>query len=449
MLWSPPPYASWPHLGDRARGGCPHRLRVPPPRPECGCEQGRRQWRPRPEPHRPTHTPLGPPFGSLSAPAASARPWRYPAASAAGDGRGGHEVGPHRLRRLVVGTDVEHARPAPAQDLQLHRDGHAEGLAQRQSAAMPSGPGREPGCRGVPGRRRGWSRSTRRRRRIRARRCAPGRRPTGSRTTPSRHPPRWPRGAPGAPKTTRQTRAGGRQRRRAGARRSARRSAPARRAGARACARCRARARAWPSAPARHRASRGRSPPAPAARWRPSPSAPRCAAGRSAGRRPRGPARRRRDGAGWPSVTPAASRAATIAPAEVPTKASTSRSSAPASSSMPARTPVIHASPMTPPPARTRTSGTAKAGTRLSLRGGAPVRRRRLAREQALGRDHAGWPVCVGTANARRVHTPTLSDHANVLPSGDHVSLATVPWGWATCSRDRARRAAGPAGGRP
>ena len=65
---------------------------------------------------------------------------------------------------------------------------------------------------------------------------------------------------------------------------------------------------------------------------------------------------------------PAARRAATIAPADVPTKDSTARRSAPDWSSMPARTPVIQASPMTPPPARTRTSGATKTGTRLSLR---------------------------------------------------------------------------------
>ena len=68
--------------------------------------------------------------------------------------------------------------------------------------------------------------------------------------------------------------------------------------------------------------------------------------------------------------SPAARRAATIAPAEVPTKASTSRRSAPASSSMPASRPVIHASPITPPPARTRTSGATKPGIRVTLDAG-------------------------------------------------------------------------------
>ena len=99
-----------------------------------------------------------------------------PAASAGRTARG-HEVGAHRLGGLAVRADVAHARAAPAQDLQLDRDGHAEGLAQRRAQRRRSGPGTAPRSRGGPARRRGSSRSTRRRRRTRARRSAPGRRP--------------------------------------------------------------------------------------------------------------------------------------------------------------------------------------------------------------------------------------------------------------------------------
>ena len=54
---------------------------------------------------------------------------------------------------------------------------------------------------------------------------------------------------------------------------------------------------------------------------------------------------------------PAARCAATIEPAEVPTKYSHSRRSKPVASSIPASTPIIHASPRTPPPPSTSTSG--------------------------------------------------------------------------------------------
>ena len=49
--------------------------------------------------------------------------------------------------------------------------------------------------------------------------------------------------------------------------------------------------------------------------------------------------------------------AATIEPAEVPTKYSQPRRSNPVASSIPPSTPIIHASPSTPPPPRTSTSG--------------------------------------------------------------------------------------------
>ena len=120
----------------------------------------------------------------------------------------------------------------------------------------------------------------------------------------------------------------------------------------------RARRRAPPSpsasganvAPARHR-------PALRPRARPRESRRR--------RRPvRGPRRRSEARASAPTVGgpararwPATRCAATIDPAEVPTKYSQSRRSKPVPSSIPASTPIIQASPRTPPPPRTRTSG--------------------------------------------------------------------------------------------
>ena len=59
--------------------------------------------------------------------------------------------------------------------------------------------------------------------------------------------------------------------------------------------------------------------------------------------------------------TPAASLAATIAPAEVPTKHRASRNSIPVLAAAPARNPDIHASPSTPPTPNTSTSGVASA----------------------------------------------------------------------------------------
>ena len=65
---------------------------------------------------------------------------------------------------------------------------------------------------------------------------------------------------------------------------------------------------------------------------------------------------------------PAARCADTIAPAEVPTKDSHSRRSKPVASSIPASTPIIHASPRTPPPPSTKTSGGVIIETRLAMR---------------------------------------------------------------------------------
>src|SRR4051794_13382740 len=63
---------------------------------------------------------------------------------------------------------------------------------------------------------------------------------------------------------------------------------------------------------------------------------------------------------------PATSPAPTIDPADVPTMASTRRKSTPAASSMPASTPVIHASPPVPPAASTRTSGRRKGSSDIA-----------------------------------------------------------------------------------
>ena len=81
------------------------------------------------------------------------------------------------------------------------------------------------------------------------------------------------------------------------------------------------RARRWPRRP-----------------WSPTPSR----------RAPRGPS---------PARRPAARNAATIEPAEVPTKYSQSRKSMPVARPAPSSSPRIHASPSVPPAARTRTSG--------------------------------------------------------------------------------------------
>ena len=65
---------------------------------------------------------------------------------------------------------------------------------------------------------------------------------------------------------------------------------------------------------------------------------------------------------------PAARCADTIEPADVPTKASHSRRSKPVASSIPASTPIIHASPRTPPPPSTKTSGGVIIAMRLAMR---------------------------------------------------------------------------------
>ena len=92
---------------------------------------------------------------------------------------------------------------------------------------------------------------------------------------------------------------------------------------------------------------------------------------------------------------PATTLAATIEPALVPTNRRQSRTSAPVASSYPARTPVIHASPSSPPPPSTRTFGglspkgaiTAPRGQNPQPTGPAPTRFGEHGRWRAPQRD--------------------------------------------------------------
>ena len=227
---------------------------------------------------------------------------------------------------------------------------------------MRSGPGTAPRSDGGQGRRRGSSRSTRRRRRTRARRSGPGRRPRGSRTRRVTASATLARGAPGAPKTTRRPEPLSTQQTR---------RRPSKRAPERSISSCRRPSVRPLSGERASMAERRSAPPGAESAVATGASGdvaaqPQRAAVRSTPRRPSGSASAIGGAPGLGgrrSGLSAARRAATIAPADVPTKASTPRRSAPASSSMPASRPVIHASPITPPPARTSTSGATKAAT--------------------------------------------------------------------------------------
>ena len=142
-------------------------------------------------------------------------------------------------------------------------------------------------------------------------------------------------------------------------------------------------AKAAPAASAQAPARRARAAAPP----RPAP--------RPALRRPRdvslGPTAR----AGAESRPPAR-WAATIEPAEVPTKYSHSRRSNPVASSIPASTPIIHASPSTPPPPSTSTSGGVSMRRRLP-----PGRRARAARTAVRDNVHL-YDGTVANADPRR-----------------------------------------------
>ena len=176
------------------------------------------------------------------------------------------------------------------------------------------------------------------------------------------------RAAPPARRVRRTRRGGrsrGRRRRRAGARRSPRPSARAP-AQLRDAARARAaraagsppgtrrtagcRPAATSGAPARRAPRRRRRAPA-SARTAGPPGAPPVRAA-SHGRAPAATA-----ASGLGAAPPAASTAATIEPADVPTNASHSRRSQPRASARPASSERSQASPRTPPPPSTRTSG--------------------------------------------------------------------------------------------
>ena len=235
----------------------------------------------------------------------------------------------------------------------------------RSAPAMLGGRVQAQHVRVAPGRarRRGWSGSRRRRRRTRARRSHRREQPRHGARGLDRLADASPAARPGC-RTRRAGRCGGRRRRSAGARRSARRSARcSRRRSSSVPARPRQRAQhrgaqrapAGCGEPERERRERG------AGRERPGAGAPggldRGAPGCSRASRACDLDLASRPAAGRRGGSPATSRAATIDPAEVPTKYSQRRRSKPVASSIPASTPIIQASPSTPPPPSTSTSG--------------------------------------------------------------------------------------------
>ena len=257
-----------------------------------------------------------------------------------------HEVRPHRLRRRAR-RDPPPARGCRARAAPAARPRWPPGRpGAATSAGTPVG-SRHRTSRVAPGRRgvEVGRRSTRRRRRSRARRSRTGANTHGIAheaviASATRRRGRARRAEDDPPPGARDPRST-----RADARRSARPSARHPRAGAPASGRCR---RAGQQRRARERAARrgerdrrgrqrrGRAPsPSAAQRRAASRGAVAVAVARSRRRR-RGSSR-----AGAAGACPAASRAATIEPADVPTKASAARRSMPAASSMPARTPFI------------------------------------------------------------------------------------------------------------
>ena len=282
-----------------------------------------------------------------------------------------HEVRAHRGRALGFGATVSTVGAAAAQRQRLdrRRPSARRGASPRASAVgagecWRSGSGTARACRARPARRRGWSGSRRRRRRTRGRRSRPARTATGRCTTP--RPPRATvaRGAPGLPNTTRRPWPVDGDDAQAAV--EARADAP--RCCAWRCVERRRRARearehaareqrpAGAARPERQRGERRARRERPSAgppgrrdarpRRASSPAAAACAARSRCRSRPGGAATR-----------PPTRCAATIEPAEVPTKYSQRRRSKPVASSIPASTPIIHASPSTPPPPSTSTSG--------------------------------------------------------------------------------------------
>ena len=290
MLWSPSPYGSWRTVEARhptAAGT----MRSPPamsaaPRTRAAVAGGGAASR---------DTPLA---ATVPSAAASARPWRCPAASAAAEGAVAMKSVPMARGRLGVGADVVHARAAPAQDLQLDAGILFFFFSMATRKAWRIGERSD----AVGSRHSTWV----------SRRAGAASRLVALHTPPStysRSPIRTRAKTQGiaheavtASATLRAARRARRRPRRAptscrrstpaGARRSARRAlelvvqAPERAAGV-------GRAR-------QHRRAHGHAPGAAsavatggAATPPPSPSAPRCAACRGAGRRPRGPRTRR------------------------------------------------------------------------------------------------------------------------------------------------------------
>ena len=203
---------------------------------------------------------------------------RQPRAQAAGPGPPGREhrargpasirFGPIASMAARVRRDDPHRRAAGAQRLPLGQRRGLPGPAgeRRRTAARPAARGRQqaraPRCRGRRARRRGWTGSTRRRRRTRGRRSRPARTATAPRRR--RAPPRATvaRGRAGRAEHDARPAPRGRPRRRAAGRRSARRSRP--------CAGAGRRAPRGSAGRARSTAARTTAPPG--ARRRPAPA---------------------------------------------------------------------------------------------------------------------------------------------------------------------------------
>ena len=265
---------------------------------------------------------------------------------------GVHEAPHQRAGRGVRSHNLHRGAAAPERD----------GLEQRPLRAARRGRARRSARaaardRHVRRARHRRSLATRRRRRRTAgHRCAPARRPPGSRRTPQ-PPARLKPGAPTGCRTRRGDRCPRRRCTRAGARRTSRPSGRPRPRRRRSTA-------ALPGGPQRERADRRAEPGGDRSgadeevRYlSPRPIGARERRRRTAGRpRPGGPAPASAD-PGRRGERPAARLDATIEPALVPTNRRQPRTSAPVASSYPARTPVIHASPSSPPPPSTRTFG--------------------------------------------------------------------------------------------
>ena len=127
----------------------------------------------------------------------------------------------------------------------------------------------------------------------------------------------------------------------------------------------------------------------------------------------------------------------TIEPAEVPTKCSHSRRSKPVASSIPASTPIIHASPRTPPPPSTSTSGGVIIAMRLAVRSALA---RWFGRRATTKRRHLGPGVAV-KGDASGAGQGAVRDNVR-LYDGDRIRLDASPRAESLGARVRALREA-------